>query len=81
MRLLGTLVYFIIGAAVGAAAGALVASMLAPQNGDDLKVKIRERIDEGRKARDHAEAETTEAMKRRFRSKVGDPDAMSANPS
>jgi len=81
MRLLGTLLYFIIGAAVGAAAGALVASMLAPQNGDDLKIKIRERIDEGRKARDQAEIETTEAMKQRFRNKVGDPDAMNAHTS
>ncbi len=81
MRLLGTLVYFLIGAAVGAAAGAVVASMLAPQSGGELKVKIRERIDEGRKARDQAEAETTEAMKQRFRNKVGDPDAMSASRS
>jgi len=81
MRLLGTLVYFLIGAAVGAAAGALVASMLTPQNGDELKVKIRERIDEGRKARDQAEAETAAAMTRHFRNKVGDPDALSSNPS
>ncbi len=76
MRLLGTLVYFAFGALVGAAVGAIATAMLTPQSGDDLKVRIRERIDEGRVAQARAEAEMTESMKRHFRNKVGDPDAM-----
>ncbi len=75
MRLLGSLAFFAIGAIAGAAAGALVASMLTPQSGEELKLSIRERIDSGRKVRDRVEAEQAEVMKQRFRNKVGDPDA------
>lgn len=76
MRLLGSLAFFLCGALIGAVAGALVASMLTPQSGEQLKVHIRERIDEGRQARARAEVETAEAMKQRFRNKTGDPDAL-----
>lgn len=77
MRLLGTLIFFLFGAALGAIIGALLAMMLAPESGSQLKVRIRERIDAGRRERDRVEAETAEAMKRQFRSMIGDPDALS----
>ncbi len=76
MRLLGSLAFFLIGAVAGAAVGALVTSMLTPQSGEEFKMRVRGRIDEGRNARDKAEADEAEAMKQRFRNKVGDPDAL-----
>jgi gas vesicle protein len=76
MRLLGSLLFFIFGAVAGAIIGMVIASMLTPQSGDELKVRIRERIDEGRRARAQAEVEEAERLTRYFRRKVGDPDAL-----
>ncbi len=76
MRVIGTLLFFLFGAALGALAGALVAMLLTPESGQELRVRIRERIDEGRAARDVAEVETAEMLRQKFRNKVGDPDAL-----
>ena len=76
MRLLGSLLFFLFGALLGAILGALVTGILTPQSGEQLQGRIRERIDEGRAARDSAEAETAALLKQRFRNKTGDPDAL-----
>jgi len=76
MRILGSLLNFVIGALIGAAIGALIASLVTPHSGPEMKVQVRQRIDEGRAARDRVEAETAAAMKQRFREKVGNPNAL-----
>ncbi len=76
MRVIGTLLFFLFGATLGALVGALIAMMLAPESGQQLRVRIRERIDEGRAARDLVEVETAEILRQKFRNKVGDPDAL-----
>lgn len=81
MRLLGSLLFFVFGAVVGALIGALIATMLTPQSGQELKVRIRERIDQGRQARDKAEAEEAEKLRQQFRRKVSDPDALTNSSS
>lgn len=81
MRPLGSLLFFLFGAVVGALIGALIATMLTPQSGEELKLHIRERIDQGRQAREKAEAEELEKLKQHFRGKVGDPDALTNSSS
>ena len=76
MRILGSLLNFVLGALIGAALGALIASLLTPHSGPEMKVQVRQRIDEGRAARDRVEAETAAAMRARFREKVGNPNAL-----
>jgi gas vesicle protein len=76
MRLLGSLLNFFLGALVGALVGALIAGLLTPQSGDEFKLRVRERIDEGRAARARAENETAAAMTERFRQKVQNPNAL-----
>jgi gas vesicle protein len=76
MRLLGSLFNFLLGALVGALIGALITALLAPQSGQEFKVRVRERIDEGRAARDRAEAETAAELTERFRRKVNNPNAL-----
>lgn len=79
MRVLGSLANFVLGALVGALAGAIVASMLAPHSGPEMKMQVRQRIDEGRAARERAEAQTAAEMQARFRQKVKDPNAFSGS--
>jgi gas vesicle protein len=76
MRLFGSLLNFLLGALVGALIGALITALLTPQSGSEFKVQVRQRIDEGRAARDRAEAETTAEMTARFRQKVDNPNAL-----
>jgi gas vesicle protein len=66
---------FGLGGIVGTGIGAIVASMLAPQTGEDLQKSINARIDEARAAGAAAEAETRQQMAERFRRKVSDPGA------
>jgi gas vesicle protein len=77
MRVIGSLANFVLGVLVGAALGAIVAAMLTPHSGPDMKLQVRQRIDEGRAARDRAEAEMAAEMTQRFRQKVHDPNALS----
>ena len=76
MRILGSLLNFMLGAFIGAALGALIASLLTPHSGPEMKVHVRQRLDEGRAARDRVEAETAAAMRARFREKVRNPNAL-----
>jgi gas vesicle protein len=76
MRLLGSLLNFLLGALIGALVGALITGLLAPQSGEEFKVRVRERIDEGRAERARVEAETAAAMTERFRQKVKNPSAL-----
>jgi len=76
MRLLGSLLNFLLGALVGALIGALITALLTPQTGEEFKVRVRGRIDEGRAARERAEAETAAEMTARFRQQVNNPNAL-----
>lgn len=76
MRLFGSLVNFFLGALVGALIGAAITALLTPRNGEEFKVQVRQRIDEGRAARARAEAETTAEMTALFREKVNNPNAL-----
>ena len=76
MRVIGSLANFVLGALIGAAAGAIIASLLTPHSGPEMKLQVRQRLDEGRAARDRVEAETAAQMRQRFRDKVGNPNAL-----
>lgn len=76
MRLLGSLLNFLLGALVGALIGALITALLTPQNGEEFKVQMRQRIDDGRAARERAEAESVAEMTARFRQKSNNPNAL-----
>ena len=76
MRVLGSLANFALGALVGALVGAVIASLLTPHSGPEMKIQVRQRIDEGRAARERAEAQMAAEMTQRFREKVRNPNAL-----
>jgi gas vesicle protein len=71
---------FVAGGAIGAVIGAGVATILAPQSGDELQEKIRIRIEEGKAARAEAEERARRELEEEFRQKVGDPTAFRSTP-
>lgn len=81
MALLGGLMRFVLGAAAGTAVGAGVASLLAPQKGEELQAATHQRLADAKVAGDEAERETELAMQDRFRQRVGDPTAFTASGS
>jgi gas vesicle protein len=81
MGFLIKLLKFALGLAVGAALGALVAILLTPQSGEEFKLKINQRIEEGKQARAEAEAATRVAMEQEFRRMVNDENALRSAPT
>jgi gas vesicle protein len=81
MGFLIKLLKFALGLAVGAALGALIAILLAPQSGEEFKLKINQRIEEGKLARAEAEAATRVAMEQEFRRMVDDESALRSAPT
>jgi gas vesicle protein len=73
------LLKFIVGGAAGTAVGLAVASLLAPQKGEDLQAAAHQRIADAKAAGDEAERQTEAAIKDRFRQRVGDPDAFAVD--
>lgn len=64
------------GGILGAAVGTAVAVLWAPQSGDELKGRIVDRVRQARLAGAEAKATNEEAMIKRFRAKVNDPEAL-----
>jgi gas vesicle protein len=75
MGFLTGLLKFTAGSILGAVVGAGVASLLAPQSGDELKSKIEQRIAAAKLARDEAERLAEEELKAEFRRMVDDDTA------
>ena len=68
------------GGLVGAAVGAAVTALLTPKRGEEVERDIRARIDDARRAREAAEAETARRLTAEFRTSVHDPDALQPEP-
>jgi gas vesicle protein len=64
------------GSVIGAAVGAVTASMFAPQSGNELQHRLRDRLRRAKVAGAVAKAEKEEELIRRFRGTVNDPDAL-----
>ena len=73
-------VTFGFGGIVGGGIGAAVASLLAPQSGEQLRQSVSGLMDEARAAGDVAKAETEQKLIARFRDKVNDPTAFTNQP-
>lgn len=73
------IVSFGLGGIVGGGVGAVVASVMAPQSGEQLRGSVNGLLDEARTAGDAAKSQTEAAMIQRFRDKVGDPNAFSGD--
>jgi gas vesicle protein len=67
---------FALGAAAGAGVGATAALLLAPESGQDLQRKLRERIRAARLAGEEAKAKKEAELIRKFRGEVSDPGAL-----
>lgn len=75
MEFIKRLVAFGFGGVVGGGIGVAVASLLAPQSGEQLQDSVSKLKAEAEAAGDIAKAQTEEAMKQRFRDKVNDQTA------
>jgi gas vesicle protein len=64
------------GGVVGAAIGSVTATLLAPESGNELQRKLRNRLRQAKLAGATAKAEKEEALIQRFRSRVDDPNAL-----
>jgi gas vesicle protein len=73
-------VTFGFGGIVGGGVGAAVASLLAPQSGEQLQKSVSGLMDEARTAGDAAKADTEQKLIERFRDKVNDPTAFTPKP-
>lgn len=67
---------FGLGGVFGAALGAGVASLLAPQRGEELQRASRAIIEEAKTDGNNAQALTESVLTERFRQQVNDPDAL-----
>lgn len=72
---------FGLGGALGAAIGVGVASLLAPQRGEELQRSSRRFIDEVKAEGDRAQRETEARLKEKFRVQVGDSTALTGEPT
>lgn len=64
------------GLILGGAVGTAVSLLLAPQNGTQLRARLRDLREEARLAGEEAELVTTERLKNIFRQQVSDPIAL-----
>lgn len=76
MSLLGRLGAFIFGGLVGAGVGAAIATLVAPQSGDQFRQDVERKVDRAKIAGLEAQARTEEELIRRFRAETGDPEAL-----
>ncbi len=70
------LVKFTGGSVIGATVGAVTASVFAPQSGNEMQLRLRDRLRRAKVAGAVAKAEKEEELIRRFRGTVNDPDAL-----
>jgi gas vesicle protein len=74
--MLGRIGAFITGGLLGAGVGAAVATLVAPQSGDQFRRDVERRVDQVKVAGLEAQARTEEELIRRFRAETGDPSAL-----
>lgn len=67
---------FVAGTSLGAGIGAAVATLIAPESGDELKQRLKRRADDVRRAGERARQAKETELAARFRSTVNDPDAL-----
>lgn len=72
---------FIVGSSLGAGIGAAVATLAAPESGDDLRQRVKRVADDVQHAGDRARQEKEGELADRFRSTVKDPAALPDEPS
>lgn len=72
----GGFVTFATGALFGAGIGTAIAVLFAPQEGEALRSRLDDRLKLARIAGIEAQSGTEAAMIRRYRDKVGNPDAL-----
>jgi gas vesicle protein len=75
MEFVKRIVVFGLGGIVGGGIGAAVASLMAPQSGEELQGTVQRVKSEAMAAGDAARTQTREAMIQRFRDKVNDQSA------
>ena len=73
---MGKFMAFALGGAIGTAVGAGVSALLAPQRGSALQDDVQATLQEAREAGDRADVAAREEFRRRYRERVGDPDAL-----
>lgn len=79
MGLAKKLFKFTAGSATGAAIGGAVATLLAPQRGEELQKDVNDLVTEAKSAGANAQTQTKRELAERFRQQVNDPDALT-NP-
>jgi gas vesicle protein len=79
MSVFGRILSFGAGGALGAAVGAVVAQAMATQSGEELKRRVRERVDSVKAIGDAAAAEAEGELIQKFRSETADPMALSSD--
>lgn len=79
MGLATKLFKFTAGSVTGAAVGVTVASLFAPQRGEELRNDVNELVVEVKTAGAGAQSQTKRELTERFRQRVNDPDALT-NP-
>jgi gas vesicle protein len=67
---------FVLGGTIGAGVGALVALLVTPESGDDLKKRARGLATRAQHEGDTARVEKEAELRQRFRSSVDDPTAL-----
>ena len=73
----GRLIRIASGGLFGAGIGTALAILFAPQSGDVLRARVNDRFKLARLAGIEAQAETEAAIIARYRTKMGDPSALS----
>lgn len=79
MQTMGTttkLLKFGIGSITGTAVGAAVASLLAPQRGEDLQSAVKSVLSEAEEVGNREQAGVEQMLQQRFRDSVNDQDAL-----
>jgi gas vesicle protein len=76
MGVLGRIGAFLGGGLLGAGIGAVIATLVAPQSGDDLRREVDRRVDQVKVAGLEAQVRTEEELIRKFRAETGDPSAL-----
>ncbi len=76
MGVFGRIGAFIAGGLIGVGVGAVVATLNAPQSGDEFQKEMDRLVSQAKDAGDSAQRQTEEELIRRFRGETNDPDAL-----
>lgn len=79
MGLARKLLKFTAGSTTGAAVGVTIASLFAPQRGEELRKDVNDLVVQAKTTGVNAQTQTKRELSERFRRQVNDPDALT-NP-